>query len=104
MTDMLAMMMAGASGIILAAIFFGGLWLTVRKGSLSKRPALWFLGSLLIRMSVVLTGFYFAMGGQWQRSVACLIGFVLGRSIVMRLTKPIDMGQQGPARGMRHAP
>jgi F1F0 ATPase subunit 2 len=30
------------AGLLLGAIFFGGLWWTVRKGVSSKRPALWF--------------------------------------------------------------
>ena len=43
---------------LLGAIFFGGLWWTVRKGVASRRPALWFLGSLLLRTSIALAGFY----------------------------------------------
>ena len=38
------------AGLVLGAIFFGGLWWTVRKGLSSQQPALWFLGSMLLRM------------------------------------------------------
>ena len=36
-------------GLVLGGVFFGGLWWTVQKGFASPRPALWFLGSLLLR-------------------------------------------------------
>ena len=49
---------AGAVGLVLGAVFFGGLWWTVRKGVASPRPALWFVGSMLLRTGVVLAGFY----------------------------------------------
>ena len=37
------------AGALLGAFFFGGLWWTVQKGVTSEQPALWFLGSLLLR-------------------------------------------------------
>ena len=43
---------------LLGALFFGGLWWTVRKGVSSTQPALWFFGSLLLRTSIALAGFY----------------------------------------------
>ena len=67
------------AGMLLGAIFFGGLWWTVRKGVSSPRPALWFLGSLLLRTSIALAGFYFVSGGHWERLLACLLGFVIAR-------------------------
>ena len=40
----------GWRGGLLGTMFFGGLWWTVRTGVSSQRPALWFLGSLVLRM------------------------------------------------------
>ena len=37
-------------------------------------------------MSLALAGFYFVAGGHWQRLLACLLGFVIARLIVTRLT------------------
>ena len=51
MNETLSLVLALVTGVLLGAIFFGGLWWTVRKGVSSKRPALWFLGSLLLRTS-----------------------------------------------------
>jgi F1F0 ATPase subunit 2 len=87
MNKYLCLVMALAAGLLLGAIFFGGLWWTVRKGVSSKHPALWFLGSLLLRMSLVLVGFYFVGRGDWQRLVACLLGFIIARFCVVHLTR-----------------
>lgn len=74
-------------GVLLGGVFFGGLWWTVQQGLASKRPALWFLGSLLLRTGVVLGGFYLLGGDDWLRLVVCLWGFVCARFIIRRLTK-----------------
>ena len=47
MNETLSLVLALVAGVLLGAIFFGGLWWTVRKGVSSKQPALWFFGSLL---------------------------------------------------------
>jgi F1F0 ATPase subunit 2 len=88
MNEPLALVPAGMAGLLLGALFFGGLWWTVRKGVSSKRPAPWFVGSLLLRTGIVLAGFHFVSGGHWERLVACLLGFVIARFIVMWLIKP----------------
>jgi F1F0 ATPase subunit 2 len=84
------MVLALVTGVLLGAIFFGGLWWTVRKGISSQRPAFWFLGSLLLRMSITLTGFYFIGRGHWERLLVCLLGFVIARLIVTRLTRAAE--------------
>ena len=104
MNEPLTLILAGVAGLFLGAIFFGGLWWTVRKGVSSPRPALWFLGSLLLRMSVILAGFYFVGGGQWQRLLGCLIGFVVARFVVLRLTRPPVEHQHLPTKEVGHAP
>jgi F1F0 ATPase subunit 2 len=71
-----------AAGMLLGALFFGGLWWTVRLGLASQRSALWFICSLLARTSVALSGFYFIGRESWQRWLLCLVGFILARSLV----------------------
>jgi F1F0 ATPase subunit 2 len=104
MNEALTLALALVAGAGLGAIFFGGLWWTVRKGIASKQPALWFFGSLLLRMSIVLAGFYFVGLGHWQRLIACLLGFVLARFVVQLLTGPPVGLQNSPAQETRHAP
>jgi len=87
MNETLSLVMALLAGMLLGAIFFGGLWWTVQKGLSSRRPELWFLGSLLLRTSTAVAGFYFVSGGHWERLLVCLLGFVIVRRIVMQLTR-----------------
>lgn len=104
MNNVLFLVLALVAGLLLGAIFFGGLWWTVRKGVFSKSPALWFLGSMVLRMGIVLAGFYFIGCGDWQRLVVCLLGFIIARIIVMRLTRtPIEHGNS-QVKEVNHAP
>jgi len=86
MNETLSLALALATGASLGAIFFGGLWWTIRMGFRSKRPGLWFFVSLLLRTSLTLAGFYVVARGHWENPLACLVGFVMARLIVMRLT------------------
>ena len=104
MNDTLMLVVAGVTGLVLGAVFVGGLWWTVRKGVASPRPALWFLGSTLLRMSIVLAGFYFIGRGHWERMLVCLFGFIVARFIVMRFTHtPVEHGNSR-AKEASHAP
>ncbi len=104
MTEGLTLALAGMAGLLLGAIFFGGLWWTVRLGVASRRPALLFLGSLLLRTVVVVAGFYLVGDGHWQRLLACLSGFVIARIIVTRLAGPPLEHYKAPAKEAGHAP
>lgn len=90
MSSELNLWMAWAAGMLLGGLFFGGLWWTVGKCLTSPHPAQWMLASGLIRMSVTLAGFYWVSGGQWQRLIACLVGFLIARLIVTWLTRTSD--------------
>ena len=90
MNDTLSLALALLTGVLLGAIFFGGLWWTVRKG-LSSTPT----GALAPRQpatadGLVLAGFYFVARGRWERLLACLLGFVAARLIVTRLTRAVE--------------
>ena len=88
MNESLMLVVSGLAGGVLGVLFFGGLWWTVRKGLASPRPALWFLGSLLIRTAIILAGFYLVGRGDGKRLLVCLLGFIIARFVVMRLTRP----------------
>jgi F1F0 ATPase subunit 2 len=86
-----ALVLAVLVGGVLGAIFFGGLWWTVRLGISSKWTAVVFLGSLLLRTTIALAGFYFVSQGDWRKVLACLLGFLFARSLVVLLTRvPIE--------------
>ena len=84
MSDLLPLALAFVAGAFLGAIFFGGLWWTVQKGTSSETPALWFLGSLLVRTSLILAGFYLVSRNHWSLLIACLLGFLIARVLVVK--------------------
>ena len=96
MSDVLALALALLAGAWLGAFFIGGLWWAVQKGVTSERPALWFLVSLLLRTSMILAGFYFVSQGHWSRLVACLLGFLIARVIVMKRLTQAPAKRQTP--------
>ena len=103
MSDLPTLALAVLAGGLLGGFYFGGLWWTVQKGLSSERPALWFLGSLLLRTSLVLAGFYFVSHGHWSRLVMCLLGFLIARLIVVkRLTRAPADEPFAPGKGDRH--
>jgi len=103
MTEAFGLVLALLGGVLLGAMFFGGLWWTVRKGVSAKQPAFLFLGSLLLRTSITLAGFYLIGRAHWQRLLVCLLGFVMARLIVTRLTRRAEEPTYS-AQAASHAP
>jgi F1F0 ATPase subunit 2 len=103
MNEALRLMPSLASGVLLGVMFFGGLWWTVQKGVSSKWSALWFFGSLLLRTSIALAGFYFIARGHWEKLLVCLVGFIMARSVVIWLTRSSGENQTRPAQEVSHA-
>ncbi len=103
-SEPLVLALALLAGGALGALFFGGLWWTVLRGAASATPARWFFGSMLLRMGLTLGGFYVIAGGQADRLMLCLLGFVIARMIVTRLTNPQAKRQAGSAKGGHDAP
>jgi F1F0 ATPase subunit 2 len=85
MNEALTMLLVLGAGIILGICFFGSLWWTIRRGLSAKQPALLFFSSLLLRTSLTLAGFYFITNGRLKLLLLCLLGFVIGRFMMMRL-------------------
>jgi len=86
MNELVQILMVLFTGVLLGAIFFGGLWWTVQRGLSARQPALWFGASMLLRTAVVLAGFYFVAGPDWKRLLVCMVGFIIARFVVIRLT------------------
>jgi len=86
MNELVQLALALLAGLLLGAIFFGGLWWTVLKGVSARQPALWFSISLLLRTGITLAGFYMVSNADWKRLMVCLLGFIIARLIITRLT------------------
>jgi F1F0 ATPase subunit 2 len=104
MNEPLTLMMALVAGVVLGAMFFGGLWWTVQRAVSANRSALWFLGSLALRTSIALAGFFVIARGHWERLLLCLVGFVMARLVVTWLTRSPGRSQARPAQEAIHAP
>jgi F1F0 ATPase subunit 2 len=104
MNEFMSLALAMAAGLALGAFFFGGLWWTVLRGLASPQPALWFLGGLLLRMSVTLAGFTFVGRDNWRLWLACLLGFVLARLLAHGLSGWLAQDRSNPEGEARHAP
>ncbi len=118
MSELWSPALAVVTGILLGAIFFGGLWWTVRHGISSSRAGLWFMGSMLLRIGIVMTGFYFLLGlpgDGWKTLFAGLLGFIIARLAATRLLPvplsaflptglPTESPAGEPVREASHAP
>jgi F1F0 ATPase subunit 2 len=95
MIDPLSAVLGLAGGLLLGAVFFGGLWWTVRIGLASNSAGLWFAGSYLLRFAVLLAGLYLLAHDDAVRGIAAALGLILARLAAVRL------GVAGKARALR---
>jgi F1F0 ATPase subunit 2 len=96
MNDVISLSVVLMAGILIGGFFFGGLWWTIQNGLTSKNPALWFFGSTLLRLSAALAGFYFIAGTDWRKLLICMLGFLIARLLVTRLTRTPRGGIDAP--------
>ena len=100
MNEIWGVVLALVMGLLLGALFFGGLWWTVQKGLTAKHPAVLFLASMLLRTGITLAGFYVVADHDSQRLVASLVGFVIVRLIATRVSRS---AVEKVAQGAGHA-
>jgi len=88
MNDPGVLVLAAVAGAGLGLLYFGGLWLTVRRLAGSRRPVLLFGGSFLVRTALAVAGFYLVMDGSLARALACLAGFIVVRQVLVARLRP----------------
>lgn len=93
MNEILNIIITLIVGLILGTIFYAGLWFTVKKALVSKTPAIWFIGSFIIRVTITLIGFYFVGKGNIKNIIVCFLGFIIARIVVTNYTKQKDNKQ-----------
>jgi F1F0 ATPase subunit 2 len=86
MTHLLALTFDFIAGLLIGAIFYGGLWWTVRR-ICANAAGLWLAGSFLARTMIALAGFYAVARGTWRGAAACLAGFIVARIAVTWSTR-----------------
>lgn len=81
-----ALVLAFAAGLALGALFFGGLWLTVRSLSVRQSPFL-FITSFLVRSAVLLGGLWWFGAGDLVMLAACGLGVLVVRYVFVRMLR-----------------
>ena len=82
-TLMFTLIAAFVAGLALGAFYFIALWRTVRQLPIAKSPARLMLTSLIIRMAVIMAGFYLVIGtGHWERLASAMLGFIIVRKVL----------------------
>jgi len=84
MSEALRLALCAVAGFALGAGYFAGLWWTVRNLNQSAAPGALVLVSFLLRNALLAAGFVVVSGRTWQGVVACLLGFVAARLLVVR--------------------
>ena len=72
------------AGMALGAFYFLNLWRTLSKMTTEPNPTALMITNFVLRMAVVLTGFFLIMAGRWERALAAMLGFLLMRQILVR--------------------
>jgi F1F0 ATPase subunit 2 len=71
------------AGVGLGAFFFAGLWWTVNKSVEKGKQGVVLVLSFLLRVTLALAAFFLVGRGHPDRMAACLIGFIVGRGLLM---------------------
>jgi F1F0 ATPase subunit 2 len=75
-------------GLGLGLLYYGGLWLTLRKLTQLRQPAIWLSLSLLLRMIAVVAVLYLLFADSWQQLLLALLGMLIMRSVLVQRIKP----------------
>lgn len=90
----LTIVAALTGGALLGLLFYGGLWLTVRRLPSVRHPALLVLASLTGRLALAAGGLYLLAAGNGWRLLAAAVGFLALRFVLAR-TLPAPLGATG---------
>lgn len=84
----LALALSALAGIVLGALYFGGLWLTITKIRALKSPGVLLIVSFLLRTVLVIGGFYLITDGKLERLAVSMLAFFVTRFAFIRHFQP----------------
>lgn len=85
------MFIAFLIGILLGILYFGGLYVTVSLMNRVRYPSLLMMGSLVLRMAILLYGFYLLRNGGVYNILIALFAVILVKYImVSRVRRSIE--------------
>ena len=80
-TDLAGLFIAFVAGAAMGAGYFAGLWLTVCRLSSTQSPYRFYGSSLLLRMTLVLAGFYLLAAKGYENVLVAGVGFMVSRQL-----------------------
>lgn len=97
MHDLLWLFPALLGGVVLSLVMVGGLWWTLRRLPSVRWPALFALASFWTRLALTVVALYLITAGDWQRGLAALLGFLIGRTVLLHWLgqSPATSGPKG---------
>jgi F1F0 ATPase subunit 2 len=96
---LLNLLLAFFGGMFSSAFFLASLWWSLKFALQSKRPLVWFVVGLFVRIAVVLSIFSALSADDWRLLVICLLGFVFGRHLISSLYPLPHKQTRGSSRG-----
>jgi F1F0 ATPase subunit 2 len=85
-----ALALALAAGAAVGAVFFTGLWLTVRFLPSAGSPVLLMIGSAVLRLGIALPALGFIAAGSLPRLGLAILGFLAMRTLLIQRWKPTE--------------
>lgn len=70
-------------GILIGIVYFGGLYYSTQKFKDVKSPSLFMILSFIIRMAILIAGFYYLSKTGYKNVLIALIGVILVRFIMI---------------------
>lgn len=77
-----------AVGLGLGFIFYGGLWLVLRRLQKFKHPGAWVGLSLVARTLLVVAVLYLLFGHTWQQLLIAVVGMLVARNLLVQRIRP----------------
>ena len=78
------------AGMGFGLFYFSGLWLTLRKLANRRSWTIWLGISFILRLAVVLCGFFLLMQENWIRLVVLTMGFLVTRTLMIKRINKIS--------------
>lgn len=88
MDSPVALVLAFAAGAGVGAVFFTGLWFTVRRLTSASNPMVLMLGSSVLRLAIALPALAFIAGGSLVRLGMAILGFLGMRTLLILRWRP----------------
>jgi F1F0 ATPase subunit 2 len=84
MAEGVRLALAAVGGAAVGLVYFGGLWVTVRRLPASRTPVVLTLVSFVGRLAIVAVGFWVLTADEPLRIGAALLGLLAVRTVLVR--------------------